>query len=194
MNFLINWVKQIIFTVLIFTILDMFLPNENIKKYVRIVMGFFIALIFISPILSFFNMDFASLSISEEIIPSEYASQVEKNSKKVEQFQDNNLMRIYKKRIVENISTIIEKDFVSFIVQEVDITLNDEYQITNVAIRLIDKSVKQVKIEPINITISSSKSEEADILTEKEEEIKSRINEELQVKKEKISIEIIEKH
>ena len=62
-----NWVKNIIFLVLITSFLIMFLPDNSMRKYVRVIMGFFIISIFISPFAAVFNQDINSnLSINTQ--------------------------------------------------------------------------------------------------------------------------------
>ena len=51
-NFINSWIKGIIIAVIISTIIEMILPEGNIKKYVRTVIGIFIVFSIISPIVT----------------------------------------------------------------------------------------------------------------------------------------------
>ncbi len=50
-----NWLKNIIIIVLIASFVDVLLPNSNIQKYARMVLGLLIILTIITPILSIFS-------------------------------------------------------------------------------------------------------------------------------------------
>ena len=51
-SFISSWVQGIIIAVIISTIIEMILPDGNIKKYVRTVIGTFIVFVIISPIIT----------------------------------------------------------------------------------------------------------------------------------------------
>ncbi len=51
-NFINLWVKGIIIAVIISTIIEMILPDNSIKKYVKTVMGIYIVFIIVSPIIT----------------------------------------------------------------------------------------------------------------------------------------------
>lgn len=48
-EFLNDWIEQIAIAVIIVSLFEMILPNGNIKKYVKIILGFFIVFNIISP-------------------------------------------------------------------------------------------------------------------------------------------------
>ena len=51
-SFISSWVQGIIIVVIISIIIEMILPDGNIKKYVRTVIGTFIVFVIISPIIT----------------------------------------------------------------------------------------------------------------------------------------------
>ncbi|CAM3800305.1 stage III sporulation protein AF [Mesobacillus zeae] len=58
MDFLKEWVANIIFFILLATVLDMLLPNSAMQKYVKIVTGLLLIAIILSPVLKIFSGDF----------------------------------------------------------------------------------------------------------------------------------------
>ena len=57
-EFISNWAKNIGFTIVIVSMLEMILPNNNTKKYIRIVMGTYVLFCMISPFIkNNINMD-----------------------------------------------------------------------------------------------------------------------------------------
>lgn len=61
MQFLKSWVQQIVIALVLTSLLEMLLPGGRFKKYVRVVMGFFLILILLHPLLLL--MDIEDLTI-----------------------------------------------------------------------------------------------------------------------------------
>lgn len=66
MSFLSTWIMQIIIFILIATIIEMLLPNNSLKRYVNIVTGLLLLLIFVKPLLLIFSLDVSSSITSIE--------------------------------------------------------------------------------------------------------------------------------
>lgn len=52
-----EWVKHIVLLILMATFLDLILPNSSMRKYVKLVVGFLLILLILSPILQLFKLD-----------------------------------------------------------------------------------------------------------------------------------------
>ncbi|PLT34751.1 stage III sporulation protein AF [Bacillus sp. V5-8f] len=61
MNFLTEWITNIIIFVLLATVIDMLLPSSAMQKYAKMVIGLLLIAIIIAPVLSLFNTDFDKL-------------------------------------------------------------------------------------------------------------------------------------
>ncbi|MCM3698298.1 stage III sporulation protein AF [Paenibacillus macerans] len=57
MNWLAEWLKEIIFIVLIAVFVDLLLPNRAMERYVKLVVSLLILLTLISPVMRFFSSD-----------------------------------------------------------------------------------------------------------------------------------------
>lgn len=57
MEWLNEWIKQIILLVLIATFIDLLLPNSSFDRYVKLVLGLLIIMAILSPILQLINQD-----------------------------------------------------------------------------------------------------------------------------------------
>lgn len=69
MDIISQWVTQIIVFLLLATILDLLVPATAMKKYIKLVIGLILMLIFLKPIFSLFTIDFQSeLSSSLETL------------------------------------------------------------------------------------------------------------------------------
>ncbi len=58
MEFISDWITQIIIFILLATIIDLLTPNLAMSKYIKLVLGLILILILLTPIFSFFNLDF----------------------------------------------------------------------------------------------------------------------------------------
>ncbi len=52
-----NWVKNVAVIVIFANLIEMLLPNNSLRKYVKVIMGFFILLTILNPILSLTKLD-----------------------------------------------------------------------------------------------------------------------------------------
>lgn len=57
MNLLIEWVTQIIIFILLASIVELLIPETNMKKYIKLVIGLILILIFLRPVFFLFTMD-----------------------------------------------------------------------------------------------------------------------------------------
>lgn len=100
MEFLSNWVKDISVAVIIVSILEMLLPNNKIKKYIKIVMGTFVLFSIISPFVQKnFNVDEINL---EDYVETS-VSQVDTTS------MDNRIGKLYIEELEKDITKKIEQ-------------------------------------------------------------------------------------
>jgi stage III sporulation protein AF len=51
------WIKNIILVVLFASFMELLLPNSSMKKFIRVIMGIFIMLAILNPVLSFFQTE-----------------------------------------------------------------------------------------------------------------------------------------
>ncbi len=57
MEFITEWITQIVIFILLATIIDLLIPNIGMKKYIKLVIGLILILILLSPIFSLFQLD-----------------------------------------------------------------------------------------------------------------------------------------
>lgn len=57
MAWLNSWIKEIIVVVLIASFVDMLLPNKSMQRYVKTVVGLFLLMLLLTPVLRLFQMD-----------------------------------------------------------------------------------------------------------------------------------------
>lgn len=110
-NFLSSWVKSLSLSLILVSILEMVLPNNKTKKYVKMVMGLYILFSIVAPFvenndkLNSFSVQAVDSYISDngEEINKKYAN------KKAQESMDNRLTQIYKEQLQNDISKKISE-------------------------------------------------------------------------------------
>lgn len=107
-NFLSSWVKNLSLALIIVSILEMILPNNRTKKYVKMVMSIYILFSIISPFIENsdeFNLNEVSLDFYKEDSEktSSMSAQIDQSS------MDNRLNEIYKEELQKDIIQKIEE-------------------------------------------------------------------------------------
>lgn len=107
-NFLSSWVKNLALALIIVSILEMILPNNKTKKYVKMVMGLYILFSIISPFIENSNkFDLNNLDLNSYIKETQTKSST---SEEVDQTSmDYRLNQIYKEELEKNITQKIEE-------------------------------------------------------------------------------------
>lgn len=57
MEFITEWIAQIVIFILLATIIDLLIPNIGMKKYIKLVIGLILILILLAPIFALFQLD-----------------------------------------------------------------------------------------------------------------------------------------
>ncbi|HLR62439.1 MAG TPA: stage III sporulation protein AF [Lentibacillus sp.] len=90
MDLLINWVTQIVIFLLLASVVDLLIPVNSMKKYVKLAMGLILILIFLKPVFYLFDLD---------VRQALEASFTEMNQERIEKSEAENLMKKQKSEI-----------------------------------------------------------------------------------------------
>ncbi|WP_102345635.1 stage III sporulation protein AF [Bacillus sp. Marseille-P3661] len=108
MEFLYEWITNIILFVLLAIIIDLLLPNSNIQRYTKMVIGLLLIIIILNPILKVFNTDMENILSSIQLPGIQEKKEVEnliENKKKEIQASQRayilEQMAVHMKSIVE---------------------------------------------------------------------------------------------
>ena len=99
-----SWAKSIVLAIMIVSILEMLLPNNKTKKYVKMVMGVFVLYNIISPLIQNKN----SLSFSQASIEQYTNTAIEKIEVNQESM-DKRLEELYIQELEKDITKKVEK-------------------------------------------------------------------------------------
>ena len=107
-NFLSSWVKNLSFALIIVSVLEMILPNNKTKKYVKMIMGLYILFSIISPFIE--NNDKFDLNNVSLHFYTEEIEETSSMSENVDQSSmDDRLNQIYKEELEKDITKKIEE-------------------------------------------------------------------------------------
>ena len=105
-SFLSSWVKNLCLALIVVSILEMILPNNKTKKYVKMVMGMYILFSIIAPFVENKN----ELKFDVENLYRQYSTETSATTEVVDQTtMDSKLNELYEEKIEKNIIQKIEE-------------------------------------------------------------------------------------
>jgi stage III sporulation protein AF len=131
MEFITEWITNIILFVLLATVIDMLLPNTNLQKYTKMVTGLLLIAVILTPIFKLISSDFeqtmAAIPLWENKNPEKIENLIEVKKKEIQSSQ-----QAY---ILETMAVQLEKDAKEELmtkhglkIAKIDFVLNDEQQ------------------------------------------------------------------
>lgn len=169
-DFLSNWAQGIIVAVIIATIIEMILPNDSSKKYVKVVVGIYILFTIISPIITKFSSD--NFNINDILDTKAYEEQMAKSdediSKKIEENNNRTIKDIYQSNLESDIKAKLKDKGYEVLNTYIQIRDDENYTIEFISLSL-DKNeteesnqVRNIEIEEVNIQIGETNTQEID--------------------------------
>ena len=204
-EFLSSWAKGLGLAIVVVSILEMILPNNKTKKYIRMVMGVYILFTIISP----FIKNKQTIDVSNFEI-EKYNNYLSTSEKTTQTSMDKRIEELYIDKLEKDISKKVKEQGYDILNCEVEAKLNDSEENSEISkiklqvkknesnkvndkLTLENKVVEEIqKIRPINTNIvereKSNKSEK--ITNEDKQKIKKFLMEEYGVKEKCLEIKI----
>ena len=187
-KFLTTWSQGIIVAVIIATIIEMILPNGNLKKYVKVVIGIYILFSIVSPIIEKMS---SKTDFNNIVDISKYENKIEESDEKILRKIESNNNRTIKDIYLENLESDIKNRLQqkNFYVDEIAINIKDDknYTITKIQIKASIKNDNS-KINEIDINIGKEKKQYNHVSEEEKIEIKKYLSEYYNLSEDKIII------
>lgn len=189
-NFLSSWVKNLCLALIVVSILEMLLPNNKTKKYVKMVMGLYILFSIIEPFIENGN----ELKFNVEDLYNQYSVETSAESENVNQkSMDSRLDELYKQKLENDIVQKLNEE--GYVVEDCDVKAhissndtgielitikikgkkdssneNHENQ-SNETMNIEEKIVNEIqKIQKVEINVSKNQDNSSDELTQSEQQ------------------------
>ena len=189
-NFLSSWVKNLCLALIVVSILEMLLPNNKTKKYVKMVMGLYILFSIIEPFIENSN----ELKFHVEDLYNQYSVETLAESENVNQkSMDSRLDELYKQKLENDIVQKLDEE--GYVVEDCDVKAhissndtgielitikikekkdnsneNDENQ-SNEKMNIEEKIVNEIqKIQKVEINVSKNQDNSSDESTQSEQQ------------------------
>ena len=189
-NFLSSWVKNLCLALIVVSILEMLLPNNKTKKYVKMVMGLYILFSIIEPFIENSN----ELKFNVEDLYNQYSVETLAESENVNQkSMDSRLDELYKQKLENDIVQKLDEE--GDVVEDCDVKAhissndtgielitikikekkdnsneNDENQ-SNETMNIEEKIVNEIqKIQKVEINVSKNQDNSSDESTQSEQQ------------------------
>lgn len=137
-DFLSLWAQQVIVAVIIATIIEMILPDNKSKKYIKMIIGMYILFSIISPFLK--NTNFLNF---EEFDLTQYASSSTSSTKVNQESMDKRLLKLYIDELEKDIKNKVKEEGYIANSCKIDAILDDKAQ--NKGINKIELRVSKLE-------------------------------------------------
>lgn len=198
MSWIRNWSEGIIISIIVATLVEMILPNNNSKKYIKIIIGIFVVYNIITPVIDVFagkDID-QSLDINGVLQTSTSAYE---NYDGINQGAQNSIKKIYSQNLDNNLRNSLKG--IGYEAGNINIKISDDdkYNIEKIDLQIVQKTKnseeeKQVysiidTVKYVNINISGTGKQDDCIINDGDKEtIKKHIGEMYDVSSDKICV------
>lgn len=142
-DFLGDWVINIVILVIFLTFLDIILPNHNLKRYINMIAGLLIIIVIINPFINLLSKD---INIEREVFSNIMNSNMKNNSyeKGIEEIQNQQVINIYKESL--------KKEIIDLVVSKTP------YSISDISLEIIEDQDKDDfgKIQSVILILSDN--------------------------------------
>ena len=156
------WVTNITIAIFFITAVEMILPDNNMKKYAKFVLGLMLIVVIINPIIKIFDKDFDFYSYSNKATSYMESSTAVTDIKKYKDINILNTTENFKKNLENECIINLEEAYPENKYNaDIEIIYDDKngvFNINRVEIGIVDKGVKNIrKIEINTKSVNASK-------------------------------------
>lgn len=163
-SFLRDWTTNILIISIFISLLEIILPKSNMKRYIEMIIGLLIIIVIINPFIKLLN---GNIDIEREV----FASITKSNNinyydnNDLKEIQEKQMIEIYKRKLIEDVKSLIEKDgnyLVKQIVLDIETIDENNYgKINKISINIEkgnNNENKKEKVEKIEIKVDAVQS------------------------------------
>ncbi|AJA47972.1 stage III sporulation protein AF [Clostridium pasteurianum DSM 525 = ATCC 6013] len=186
-----SWVMSICVAVIFITAVELIIPSNKFKGYVKFVMGLILIAVILNPIIKIFNNKTDITTYIDKADQYVNSGSYESNTEKYKNQDKEETINAFKENLQKSCSKMLKDKFPNNDYEvKADVKLDDatnQINIKGLSIGVKNEGVE--KIENIEIDSKSvSASQEKKVDPEVDKEIKDYLNNELKISKDSISI------
>jgi stage III sporulation protein AF len=164
MDFLIEWVTNIILFILLATVIDMLLPNSSLQKYTKLVTGLLLIAVILTPIFKLISKDFektlASVSLFDTPGEKNMENLIELQKKEIQASNHAYILKTMAVQLEQGVEEELMEQF-GLEIAKIELTTKDESEQTfpenlqkvTVLLKQPEDEVKTVEaIQEVNIS------------------------------------------
>jgi stage III sporulation protein AF len=129
MDFLKEWVTNIILFILLATIIDMLLPNSSMQKYTKMVTGLLLIAIILTPIFKLISRDFestlANIPTFQNPEEKNMKNSIEMKKKEIQASQHAYILQTMAVQLKEDVSKELMEQY-GFEISNIDLSINEK--------------------------------------------------------------------
>lgn len=188
LDFLRQWIINIAATIIFVSFIEIIMPDNSMRKYIRLVVGLLVMIVIINPLLSLtageFDMGDKILEMASAINIRDIRHQVEN----IEEGQRESIIEVYRNRLEEQIARqVTEENLANKVTAEVDIEedlKSDGFgAIKGIRLFVYDKGddqegIKKIGIDKVEINTGKQPHESAvDAMSQSQTQLTDKISE-----------------
>lgn len=182
-EFLVSWAEQLIIALIIIIMLEMIIPNNNYRKYIKIILGIFVLYVIFNPLIKNKITDF---NIEQEINNQTKAINIKEPQASIINYNAQ-IENAYKQKFKENITVSLNEKGYKLNNINLEIKYNGQEKIETNKLELKISKIeenKNIKIDKVKIS-----EEKQDISNQELDELKQEISNTYDIDISKILIE-----
>ncbi|MBY0122436.1 stage III sporulation protein AF [Bacillus sp. S/N-304-OC-R1] len=200
MEFIKEWITNIILFILLATVIDMLLPNSNLQKYTKMVTGLLLIAVILTPVFKLISHDFeevlASIPVLKGTGEKNLENSIEMKKREIQAWQDAYIldeMAVQLEKQAEE--ELMEQYQLEFMHVDLQVDANDPNtfpdNLKKVEVQLRPKGAKPEVVEVVKkIEINTQESLPSNRSTNETEKIVSLLAEKWNVNEEKIVVRV----
>ncbi|MFC0522656.1 stage III sporulation protein AF [Pontibacillus salicampi] len=155
MDYIMNWVTQVILFLLLALVTDLLLPNSSLRKYIKLVVGLLLILVFMQPIFDLFEVDMKRF-FSKEINGWNQQSEVEEMENLID-VKKNEIQASQRAYILEQMAVQLKKEAKEELMNEYEAEILDfSFQFAS------EEELTLETLEQLTVVLSNEASEPMD--------------------------------
>ncbi|MBM7622754.1 stage III sporulation protein AF [Sporohalobacter salinus] len=154
------WIRNIVVILLLTSFVELLLPESELEKYTRVVLGLFIVIAILNPILNLFNNNYNFQHITDLLTVEEESSmsksEIMKRGKKLRNISHQEARNNYKRQLNRQITALLSFDE-ELPERSVKVNLDSNNKIKKIIIELHNKRVdksqfdQEIRVDDIEI-------------------------------------------